>query len=185
MMKSLLLLFSLLALTAGRRHFCKDASLPVCADGSQAVYNLVGNNNGPDGVFRHKQDKPTGCSDGSRPTCADGSTPELVFNVCADEQKQCPHGQGRGGTSKPFHVCPDGSHPVCPSGKPGTCSFSHMRCMPGGNKPHHLCHVGTPHCPWFTRNRNNEWAKAPGGEPIKKYNTGPNRPQMKENGNGL
>ena len=42
------------------------------------------------------------------------------------------------------------------------------------SEPRRQCTVGMPHCPWFTKNRNNPWNPT-----EEKFNRGPNRPQNK------
>ena len=46
------------------------------------------------------------------------------------------------------------------------------------SEPRKQCTVGMPHCPWFTKNRNNPWNPT-----EKKYNRGTrkNRPWIKNN----
>ena len=43
------------------------------------------------------------------------------------------------------------------------------------SEPRRQCTVGMPHCPWFTKNRNNPWNFS-----EEKFNRGPNRPQNKD-----
>ena len=43
------------------------------------------------------------------------------------------------------------------------------------SEPRRQCTVGLPHCPWFTKNRNNPWNFS-----EEKFNRGPNRPQNKD-----
>ena len=47
-------------------------------------------------------------------------------------------------------------------------------CLPTRSEPRRQCTVGMPHCPWFTKNRNNPWNPT-----EEKFNRGPNRPQNK------
>ena len=93
-----------------------------------------------------------------------------VFNLCDDEEKVCPQGQGMGGTNKPFNPCWKGGAPSCPPSAPN-CPFHQMRCLPFTYQPHRLCNMGKPHCPWFTKNRNDIW------DNPKEFNQGQNRPQ--------
>ena len=157
-----LLLASLLSLTSARRHLCEDLTLPDCSNGDKASYNPTGENTG------HP------CpSDNVAPVCADGSEAKIRNNVCDRMEKQCPQGQGKDGTAEPFDVCGDGSFPRCPGGQRATCPF-HLRKCADRSEPRKQCKVGKPHCPWFTKNRNNPWNLT-----EKKFNRGPNRPQNK------
>ena len=63
-----------------------------------------------------------------------------------------------------------GGAPSCPPSAPN-CPFHQMRCLPFTYQPHRLCNMGKPHCPWFTKNRNDIWDN-PG-----EFNQGENRPQ--------
>jgi hypothetical protein len=161
-MKCLLALASLLTLAAGRRYLCEDLTLPNCANGNKADYNPIGPNKKPP------------CTDDSTPTCSDSSTPEIRNNVCTRPERQCPEGQGKAGGFEPFDVCVDGSFPRCPNGKRETCPYHVQKCA-DRSQPRRQCRVGKPHCPWFTRNRNNEWNPT-----EEKFNRGPNRPQNKD-----
>ena len=94
------------------------------------------------------------------------------------------------GGSEPWQVCRDGSFPRCPFGSRTICPFrirkcadrfqqqhwkKHTNCVfTTRSEPRRQCTVGMPHCPWFTKNRNNPWNPT-----EEKFNRGPNRPQNK------
>jgi len=152
----------LLALAECRRHLCDDGTRPICPDGTRAVYNRpTGKNSKKSNYF------PAPVCSGKGPAiCIDGSTPKIRFNVCSDDEKKCPKGQGQGPNDKPFDYCADGSHCKCP-GDGNSCNFYKRRCA-NNQKCHKRCKSGVPHCPWFTKNRN------PLNDPSK-YNSGRNK----------
>ena len=93
------------------------------------------------------------------------------------------------GGSEPWEVCRDGSFPRCPFGSRTICPFRIRKCadrfqqhqkkrgtnfFTSRSEPRRQCTVGMPHCPWFTKNRNNPWNPT-----EEKFNRGPNRPQNK------
>ena len=103
------------------------------------------------------------------------------------------------GGSEPWTVCKDGSFPRCPFGSRTICPFRIRKCADRlanlwknmdrfkknwsrahcvstpRSEPRRQCTVGMPHCPWFTKNRNNPWNFS-----EEKFNRGPNRPQNKD-----
>merc|ERR1711862_514986 len=168
-MRIFITLASLLALAECRRYLCDDGTRPICPDGTRAVYNRpTGKNNRKSNYF-----PPPVCSGEGPALCIDGSTPRVRFNTCPAEEKKCPKGEGQGPHDRPFHACADGSQCKCPGGGEG-CKFRYRRCGKG-QKCRKRCKSGEPHCPWFTKNRNQH-------NGIRKFNTGAERPGNKEGG---
>merc|ERR1712002_202409 len=165
-MKIFVAIAFLVAVAECRRHLCDDGTRPVCANGEKAVYNRPTGKN-TDGS---KYFPPPVCNGEGKPACADGSEAKIRFNICSNDEKICPKGQGVGGSNKPFPVCGDGSKCGCPGGGKN-CQFRYKRCK-NGQSCRKQCNKGEPHCPWFTKNRNKH-------DGIKTYITGDNRPGNK------
>merc|ERR1712142_178382 len=167
-MRIIITIAFLLAVAECRRHLCDDGSRPRCADGSHAVYNRPTGKNTKHSTYY----PPPACSGpGQIPPakCDDGSDPaHYRFNVCKDEDKKCATGKGFGPHDKPRPACPKGGPCKCPGGGKH-CLFKFRRC-PDGSKCHYRCRDHKqPHCPWWTKDRNEH-------DGIKIYNTGIRRP---------
>merc|ERR1712098_749629 len=199
-MRIFITLASLLALAECRRHLCDDGTRPICPDGTKAVYNR------PTGKNTENSDyfPPPVCNGEGKPACADGSEARVRFNICSDDEKKCPTGQGFGAGDKPRPACADGSKCSCPGGGkncairfkrganrkscvtqckkgvphcPGggkNCAFRFKRCA---NRKSCVtqCKKGVPHCPWWTKNRNKH-------DGIRNFNTGERRPGNRPEG---
>merc|ERR1712098_372544 len=136
---------------------------PICPDGSKAVYNRpTGKNTEKSNYF-----PPPVCEGEGKPACADGSVARIRFNICSDDEKKCPTGQGFGAGDKPRPACADGSKCSCPGGGKN-CAFRFKVCA---NRKSCVtqCKKGVPHCPWWTKNRNKH-------DGIRNFNTGARRP---------
>ena len=165
-MKLLLILPLLFCLGHTRRYLCDDGTRPECRDGSRAVYNRPTGRN----TKGSKYSPPPVCEGKRKPICSDGSAAKPRFNQCSDEQKVCPMGEGVRGGNQPFRACWLGGVPSCPDNQKN-CDYWKLLCLPHKYRPHRHCNIGKPHCPWYTKNRNNIDVN-PG-----EYNQGPNRPQ--------